>query len=70
MDETSLRLLRERIARGDTQEGGGVHIGLVNVSNRLRLLFGQECALSVQSALQEGTCVSFSFPFPEGTQPL
>lgn len=57
MDADTLELVRRRLRGGKTSEG---HIGLVNVNNRLLLLFGPECSLSIDSAPDSGTTVSFS----------
>lgn len=39
------------------------HIGLLNVHNRVRLLFGTSYGLQVQSTFQEGTTVSLFIPY-------
>ena len=40
----------------------GSGVGLVNVNNRLQILFGKEYGLSVESELDEGTTVSICIP--------
>ena len=40
----------------------GSGVGLVNVNNRIRILFGQEYGLSIQSEPDEGTTVSICIP--------
>ena len=42
------------------KKGSGV--GLVNVNNRLRLLFGEPYGLQIESELDEGTTVSICMP--------
>lgn len=37
-------------------------IGLKNVDERLRLLYGENCKLKIESSPNEGTCVSFVIP--------
>ena len=40
----------------------GSGVGLVNVNNRIRILFGKEYGLTVESELDEGTTVSICIP--------
>ena len=37
-------------------------IGLKNVNDRLRLLYGENCKLKIESSPNAGTCVSFLIP--------
>lgn len=40
----------------------GSGVGLVNVNNRIQILFGKEYGLSIESELDEGTTVSICIP--------
>lgn len=44
------------------EKTGGSHIGLLNVNNRLRLLYGEVSSLEIESRYGEGTKVSFRIP--------
>lgn len=59
MDEQTLSHLRERFASEslDVSASGG-HIGLANVQHRIRLLYGGECGMTVESRLGEGTTIT------------
>lgn len=46
----------------------GSGIGLVNVNNRIQILFGKEYGISVQSEPDEGTTVSIRIPFVPYTE--
>lgn len=69
MDEQNLMVMNERLARSgkalmeqnaDTKDSGG--IALVNVNNRIHLLFGEEYGIQVYSTLGTGTDVEISLP--------
>lgn len=59
MDAEALNRLREALvlASADTAEGGS-HIGLVNIHRRIRLIYGPDCGLTVESTLGVGTRVT------------
>lgn len=38
------------------------HIGIVNIANRIRLLYGEEYGLLVESMLGKGTTVTVTIP--------
>lgn len=59
MDAVALNRLREALAQAsvDTAEGGS-HIGLVNIHRRIRLIYGSDCGLMVESTLGGGTRVT------------
>ncbi len=40
----------------------GSGVGLVNINNRIQILFGKEYGLVVESELDEGTIVSIEMP--------
>ncbi len=56
MEEETLARLRERFASEslDVSASGG-HIGLTNVQHRIRLLYGEDCGMTVESKSGEGT---------------
>ena len=50
----------------DAGLGKGDSIGLMNINARVKLLFGGDYGLHIQSALGEGTCVTLRVPMGEG----
>lgn len=60
MREEELKMLRERIENGDPFKGK--NIGLVNVHNRVKLIFGEEYGLMVESSEGKGTKVTLTMP--------
>lgn len=56
MSEKETEQLRERLRQNQIQENN--HIGLCNVNQRIQLVFGEECGLSVVSAPNQGTTVT------------
>ncbi|MNJ33000.1 putative sensor-like histidine kinase [compost metagenome] len=63
MDETTLNILRKRLQENEQSNKSG--IGLRNVNERLRLYYGEECTLQVDSQPHKGTTVTISIPFPD-----
>ena len=59
MDEQELELLRESMERTETEEGS---IGLANVHQRIRLFYGEEYGLRINSRAEFGTEVEISLP--------
>jgi sensor histidine kinase YesM len=61
-----LEQIRKRLRDGDGFGNGGAAdsrgIGIANVHERIRLYFGAEYGLSIDSAVNEGTCVVLRFP--------
>jgi two-component system sensor histidine kinase YesM len=63
MSEDTLRGLRQRLNEAKSSSGqGGRGIGLRNVNERLKLLFGEGYGISMDSVLGEGTKVIVRFP--------
>lgn len=59
MDEEEVRFL---LADGSRVHKHGSGVGLVNVNNRIQLLFGKEYGITVESEPDEGTTVSVCIP--------
>ena len=67
MEETVLEQLNNRLGKGgivnaqpkEESQGG---VALVNVDNRIRLLFGEEYGLHVYSMVSLGTTVEITLP--------
>ncbi|MFV0399838.1 MAG: sensor histidine kinase [Oscillospiraceae bacterium] len=59
MSEEKLKTLCEQLAGREESKS----IGLLNVHERLRLFFGPEYGVSVESTHHEGTCVTLRFPY-------
>lgn len=53
-----LELLQERFVSPES----GEHIGLKNINDRLKLYFGEDCCLNIESAVGKGTKVFFKTP--------
>lgn len=60
MNNNEIKDLQECLAAPEKTDGN--HIGLQNVNNRLRLVFGEMSAISIESYFGEGTKISFSYP--------
>ena len=60
MEETELRKLREEIRKPckETEKG----FGLANVNERIRMNFGPQYGMEIDSVKNEGTCVSITIP--------
>ena len=46
------------------------HIGIMNVNQRIQLMYGNEYGITIHSVLGQGTEVSISFPVNEGENSL
>lgn len=55
----TLAQIRQALTLGQTVNS---HIGMLNISNRLRLLYGHDYPLTIESSYGEGTKVSFRIP--------
>ena len=62
MEEETLRNVRESLGKELPREGERVHIGVANVHARLRLYYGQDYGLTVESSPGKGTCVTLRIP--------
>lgn len=66
MDEETLARLNRKLSRGVNAVSGGEErggIALVNVNNRIHLIFGDEYGIHVYSVPQVGTDVEITLPF-------
>src|SRR5690606_13607377 len=61
-EETVRRLLEGR--EHTEPEGHSTGIGVANVVRRLRLFYGQEDIIAIESRIGEGTAVTLSLPRP------
>lgn len=59
MSEEEVRLV---LTDSDRIHKHGSGVGLINVNNRIQMLFGKEYGLIVESELDEGTTVSICIP--------
>lgn len=64
MDAGQLKKLREKLSplSVDSYKSNG-HIGIINVYQRLRLRFGDDCAMTLESQEDAGTKVTVRVPF-------
>jgi two-component system sensor histidine kinase YesM len=68
MKETKLRSLEHRLNNGriDDNEGGEAGIGILNVHNRLELIYGQGYGIHLRSVERAGTDVQLKLPMQFG----
>jgi two-component system sensor histidine kinase YesM len=62
----TVAMLAGKLKSGDT--GDSEHIGLVNVNHRIKLFYGDEYGVSIESDESAGTNVSFTIPMQVGQQ--
>jgi two-component system sensor histidine kinase YesM len=65
--ETLEELSRRLQMPGDTKLTSE-HIGLMNVHERLRLMFGSEYHMAIHSEEERGTFITIKLPFPDSTE--
>ena len=65
MDSKAVHALREHINEKDNTSS--VSIGLRNIDHRLRLLYGEEYGLSIESELHNGTTLTLTLPLSQLT---
>ena len=63
MDSKAVHALREHINEKD--HTSSVSIGLRNIDHRLRLLYGEEYGLSIESELHNGTTLTLTLPLSQ-----
>ena len=63
MDSKAVHALREHINEKDNTSS--VSIGLRNIDHRLRLLYGEEYGLSIESELHNGTTLTLTLPLSQ-----
>lgn len=59
MQPDKLQALRDSL----TQESKGKSIGIKNVAQRMKLIYGDSFQLSIESKASEGTCFTLRFPY-------
>lgn len=62
MSEKKLSALRAQLSASPYENREGNSIGIVNVNDRLKLSFGEQYALEIDSILGKGTTVRLKFP--------
>lgn len=60
IDYYKLSEIRRALRNGEGMKKG--HIGISNVNQRLRFLYGEKYGVTIQSSLEKGTCVTICFP--------
>lgn len=60
MNINEIKKLQDHLSTREKTDGN--HIGLQNVNNRLKLIFGEMSAISIESHFGEGTKITFSYP--------
>ena len=66
--ETLNSLLDRNSTHEHSSEGNG--IGLLNIDERIKLSYGDEYGLSIESELDEGTTVTITIPHLEPIEPI
>ncbi len=61
MSQEKLDMLNEEIENKNIKENE--HLGLMNVNQRLKLFFGEDCGVTVESKQMTGTTVTLKMPF-------
>lgn len=61
IDEDKLAELNDKLDRGENEENS-THIGVANVNSRIKLFYGNEYGLKIQSDFGEGTLVTIKIP--------
>jgi len=61
-EETIERILRTGPQKEEAGENDRASLGVRNVLDRMRLLYGDEASMSIESELNVGTCVTVSLP--------
>jgi len=49
----------------DSEDVQGKYFALQNIHNRIRMFYGTEYGLTIESREGEGTCITVSIPFPK-----
>lgn len=62
ISEEDLRQLRENLSRAHLAEDSSCHIGMQNVHERIRLMYGSEYGLTIESRLGQGTTIHLTLP--------
>ena len=63
VEDSGVGMTEEQTARlFEPKENTDRGIGVINVNNRIRMLFGKEYGLTIESELDEGTTVSICMP--------
>lgn len=65
MNEKRLEIVRNRIRDVKTAKESDNGVGLVNIEKRLKLYFGPEAGLQIESVVDEGTVVLMEIPLNE-----
>lgn len=60
------RLNQHLINRTDFKENGREHIGLTNINHRIKLFYGENYGVTVDSRINEGTKATIKFPIDKG----
>lgn len=63
MDEEAIDKLKHHIYQTETKPKSS--IGLRNIDQRLRLLYGEEYGLTIESELHHGTTLTLTFPLDQ-----
>ncbi len=63
MDEEKVKQLRAGKIQSEKKSGG---VGVHNVDQRIKLYYGEEYGVDIESELFEGTCVKIQLPYVQG----
>ena len=62
IDRDKLEMMREWLEQEDDLLGSGEHLGIKNVLNRMKLIYGDEAAMTIESNAGEGTVITLRMP--------
>jgi len=62
IDQGRLDMLREWMEQEDDLLGNGEHLGIKNVLNRIKLIYGDKATLTIDSKIGEGTEITIRMP--------
>ena len=62
---TTLKMLQEWILLKETVNHAEEHMGILNIVNRMQLIYGEEASLAIDSKLDEGTAIHILLPRKE-----
>lgn len=61
----TLQMLQEWLLKKETVDHAEEHMGILNIVTRMRLIYGEEAALTIDSTLDAGTTINITLPRKE-----
>jgi two-component system sensor histidine kinase YesM len=63
----SREITKHLINNSDNNKNGRTHIGLTNINQRIKLLYGKDYGITVESTVTKGTIATIKIPMDRGT---